>query len=286
MRNYGRVKTSIWADDDFRKLTDPAQALYLRLLSSPTMTLVGVCDWRPKRLALLTCGMTSDQVEEAGSELEDHEYVLIDDESEEILVRTFVKHEAVVHNPKTAAGAAGAFTQVSSKGLRSAVTRELLKIREAEPDLKGWEHLSIALRYPTDHLPDRVSNRVSDRLLDRVPDRVPIPLEPFTKNLEPISDASADAAAGLFDAFWSAYPKKVNKVAAERKWKTTTKRVEPADILDGLHRYILFWQRKGTERDFIPGPDVWLNKGCWADELENEDSEQEYYNPQTEWMRS
>jgi hypothetical protein len=73
---------------------------------------------------------------------------------------------------------------------------------------------------------------------------------------------------GRFDEFWDLYPKKESKQAALRKWNTTVKAVSARDILDGLQRSVDYWQSKGTERQFIPAPDVWLNKGRWADELD------------------
>jgi hypothetical protein len=81
--------------------------------------------------------------------------------------------------------------------------------------------------------------------------------------------SSADADA-LFEEFWSLYPKKVEKQATRRKWDSTVKRVDPLVIISGLRRYVEYWDRKRTERQFIKGPEVWLNKGCWADELDED----------------
>lgn len=71
-----------------------------------------------------------------------------------------------------------------------------------------------------------------------------------------------------FDRFWQHYPRKVSKVAARRKWATITKGVvDPEAIIAGAEAFAAFVKAEGTEPRFIKHPDVWLNKGCWEDEL-------------------
>lgn len=71
-----------------------------------------------------------------------------------------------------------------------------------------------------------------------------------------------------FDRFWQHYPRKVSKVAARRKWATITKGVvDPEAIIAGAEAFAAFVKAEGTEPRFIKHPDVWLNKGCWGDEL-------------------
>jgi len=71
-----------------------------------------------------------------------------------------------------------------------------------------------------------------------------------------------------FDRFWQHYPRKVSKIAARRKWATITKgEVDPEAIIAGAEAFAAFVKAEGTEPRFIKHPDVWLNKGCWEDEL-------------------
>jgi len=71
-----------------------------------------------------------------------------------------------------------------------------------------------------------------------------------------------------FDRFWQHYPRKVSKIAARRKWATITKGVvDPEAIIAGAEAFAAFVKAEGTEPRFIKHPDVWLNKGCWEDEL-------------------
>lgn len=147
-RVYARVKVTIWADHDFRQLTDQAQALYFRLLSSPTMSLCGVADWRPNRIAALTRGMTAEGVRLAAKELEEHSYILADDETEEVLVRTFVRHDGLIATPNIAAAMVKDYAGTASATLRGVIIHELRRLKDDEPEMKGWSVASKLLADP------------------------------------------------------------------------------------------------------------------------------------------
>jgi hypothetical protein len=72
---------------------------------------------------------------------------------------------------------------------------------------------------------------------------------------------------GLFETFWSAYPKKVGKLAAKRAWE----KLQPSDALADEMLAALKWQvqqdawRREAGR-FIPNPATWLNAGRWDDQ--------------------
>lgn len=270
-RTYARIKVSIWNDDDFRQLDDAAQALYLRLLSSPTLSLAGVCDWRPKRLALLTKGMAPRAVEKAGEALADAHYVMLDDDTDEALVRTFVKHEGVVVNPKTAAGLAAAFEKITSATLRYVLSVELGKLREVEPDLKGWDHLSAALAYapnrPCETMPSGIRLGIASPIAsdtDDVSDSVPIPLKPLSLSQKPVTGEPSAVADDVFDEFWSTYPKRVGKGQAVRAWKTALKKAQAAEIIRGAAAYAS--AVKGKDQQYTANPSTWLNGERWTDE--------------------
>lgn len=70
-----------------------------------------------------------------------------------------------------------------------------------------------------------------------------------------------------FDQFWTAYPRKVGKAAAVRRWQT----LKPDDTLVATMLTALTWQvrqdawtKDGGE--FIPHPATWLHAGRWDDE--------------------
>lgn len=136
-REYAQIRLTIWNDDDFRALTPPAQWLYFLLLTHPTLTMAGVGDWRPSRLAVLA-GADVDLIEDAAVELAQRLYVVIDQETEEYLVRSFHRNDDLLKMPNMATAAARAAVKVTSAGLRGVLVHELHRLRGERPDLKGW----------------------------------------------------------------------------------------------------------------------------------------------------
>lgn len=66
-----------------------------------------------------------------------------------------------------------------------------------------------------------------------------------------------------FADFWNVYPRKAEKRAAEKAWKSATARAPAISILDGAQRY-----RNDPNRvdAFTKHPASWLNADCWSDE--------------------
>jgi hypothetical protein len=73
-------------------------------------------------------------------------------------------------------------------------------------------------------------------------------------------------AADEFDAFWSAYPRKVEKGAARRAYATVLKagKATGDDLLAGALRYAA--ERAGQDPKFTKHAARWLNAECWLDE--------------------
>jgi hypothetical protein len=68
-----------------------------------------------------------------------------------------------------------------------------------------------------------------------------------------------------FNEFWSAYPKRVAKAAAKKRFEVLIRRgVNPDDLIAGARRYAL--ERHGQDPQFTKQPDGWLNAGRWEDE--------------------
>jgi hypothetical protein len=138
-REYARLKVSIWADPDFRRLTPSAQHLYFALLTSPSLTHCGVGDWRPKRLAALAEDWTEKDVLEAANELSENLYLVVDEDTEEVLIRSFIRHDGLMHQPRMAVSMVKAQHAVASSKLRGVIVHELRRLKVEQPDLPGWK---------------------------------------------------------------------------------------------------------------------------------------------------
>ena len=224
-REYARVKIKIWADTDFRDLTDPAQSMYFRLITSPTLSLVGVADWRPQRLIALTRGASIESSRAAARELQERGYVVVDEETEEILVRSFIRHDGVVKSPNIASAMVKDFAATASSVLCGVIVHELHRLHDEEPDLKGWPVVRDLLENPSiDPASIEVeplsnsSETVPDQFLEpssnTSPNGSPIP-QPSSLNLQPATSSPARKRATQLPADWE--PNDTHhRLAAER----------------------------------------------------------------------
>lgn len=136
-REFAQIKLAIWADDDWRDLSPLARYLYLTLLTNPTLSHCGVADWRPARIGALN-GMDIDDIDTSAVELVCALYLVIDEDSEEVLIRSFVRNDGLMKQPKMAVAMASAHAAVASKEIRGVIVHELKRLREDFPDLHGW----------------------------------------------------------------------------------------------------------------------------------------------------
>ncbi|PYC83430.1 hypothetical protein C7C46_08835 [Streptomyces tateyamensis] len=100
----------------------------------------------------------------------------------------------------------------------------------------------------------------------------PLPLNPLkTDNSSPPRASPHHTDDPLFDAFWSAYPRKIGKSYARAAWAKAIKRgADPAAIADAVPRHAAFWRAAGTDPKFIPYPTTWLNGDRYEDQLDTQ----------------
>lgn len=137
-RDHARLSLSIWNDDDFRELTTAAQHLYFVFLTSRHLSYCGVADWRPNRITPLAQSWDQEEFDAAAHELATKLYIVVDEETEEVLVRSFIRGDGLMKQPKMAVAMSRAFELVASKWIRGVIIHELHRLREDEPDLNGW----------------------------------------------------------------------------------------------------------------------------------------------------
>lgn len=67
-----------------------------------------------------------------------------------------------------------------------------------------------------------------------------------------------------FGEFWTMYPRRVAKRAAEKSWQRMTED-EQREALKALPAHVRHWRGKDTQ--YVPHPATWLNQARWEDEL-------------------
>src|ERR1035437_4133029 len=129
MGDYARAARTIWVDDEFRDLPLDSQWLYFYLMTSSTLSYAGVADWRPARIAAHVNGMTTTGVEVASVELEHRMFTIVDRDTEEVCVRTYVRHDGLMGVWNMAAAMARAYGAITSKALRGVLVHELRNLQ-------------------------------------------------------------------------------------------------------------------------------------------------------------
>jgi hypothetical protein len=65
-------------------------------------------------------------------------FIVIDEITEEVLIRSHIKHDGVIKVPNSAAAMCTAMASVASSTLRAVMVFELRKLFTKSPDLAGW----------------------------------------------------------------------------------------------------------------------------------------------------
>lgn len=138
-RDRANIRTDMIGDDHYRELTRDEQWLYKLLLIHPTLTYAGVAEWRPGRIAATAAGTTADDIRRIGAGLQAKYFVYVDDETEEVFIRSFVKHDGLLKQYRLPISMANDYAGIASQPIREFFVYELQKFRQEEPDLKCWE---------------------------------------------------------------------------------------------------------------------------------------------------
>jgi len=137
-RDHARVNVTIWGDPAFRDLPPSAQHLYLTLWTSPELTYCGTHDWRPARLTGLAAGWTRQDIENAADCLTARHFLVLDLEREEVLIRSWIRWDGLMKQPRMAISCITAYAAVSSATLRQVIVHQLLNERKRHPSLACW----------------------------------------------------------------------------------------------------------------------------------------------------
>jgi hypothetical protein len=145
-KDHGRLNLDIWGDDDFLDLSPQAQHLYLVLWFHPGLSYCGAGEWRPSRIAMKSRGWTGEHVMAAGAELAGAKgtFLVVDTDTEEYLLRSWIKHDGLWKTPNMAVSMANARAELASRTLRAVIVHEVAKIRSHEPESTSWKRNAVS----------------------------------------------------------------------------------------------------------------------------------------------
>jgi len=142
-KEYGQLRHDIWSDDDWLNLTVPAQHLYMTLLSDPRLNYCGVTDWRIGKLTQRAAENRPLDTLLAAAELSEAHFIVVDEITEEVMIRSFLRHDPILKNPRLAVTMSKEYGTIGSRKIRAALVFELQKLRKANPAWPAWEKPSV-----------------------------------------------------------------------------------------------------------------------------------------------
>ena len=145
-REHARLLVTIWDDPDFTDLDAMQQTVFFSLIANKDLSWCGVAPYLPKRIAGNCKGLTERKVVASIGALVEARFLLIDNETDEIAVRTFVRHDKIINSPNVTKAMGRALGMVRSEALADAIKNELARLLDDEPEAKGWASLQAA--YP------------------------------------------------------------------------------------------------------------------------------------------
>jgi hypothetical protein len=257
MSAYVKVVRSIWTDSEWLELSSTEKLIYLQLISQPNISKCGVLPFVPRRWAHMHPDLGPDELNAAIDSLERLGYVFVDRDTEELLVRTYMRYDEAWRQTNGVRGIQIEAEQIMSKPLLQQVLQEFEKA-SGNPLHKGSDN-------PCDNPCDNSNaTPLTPNPYPLTP--IPEPLSPDQVSLvvEVVPDWEIE-----FNLFWSAYPRKIEKKKAHIAWKNLNK-TERTLALRAIDQHIAKWESSGTEVKFIPHPTTWLHGKRWEDEIRYE----------------
>jgi hypothetical protein len=170
-REHARILTRIWSDADFCALPVAEQRLYFQLLSQKNLSQAGVLPLQLRKLAKGSAETSEADVVAALKHLEAARFVFVDLDTEEVLIRSFIRNDGVMKIPNVFKAALRAATTVESPLLREVLAEELRRTRrkdaieiaeELSPTGSGTYSEPIANRSGTNSEPLKVRDGIPE----------------------------------------------------------------------------------------------------------------------------
>lgn len=279
-REYAQIRLTIWADRDFTALTPEQQSLYLMLISQPTINLAGVIDYLPGRLARLSGGLTAAKVGRIVAELEDRDFVFLDEETDELLVRSVIRTSGAWKAPTVAKSIAANVQQTLSLKLKSILLTELMRVCGEATEAGQWEKAATHLQGVTDTLtragidpwakgaPKGMSKGIDDGIAKGAGgEGEGEGTGGEGKGHGAIEPIARPDSSGAFDQWWTHWPKKTAKGDAKKAFPKALRAAGLTALIDGADTYAAWVDRNRIEDRFVVGPGKWLRDERWTDEL-------------------
>lgn len=278
-REFAQIRLTIWSDEDFTDLPPDQQLVYLMLSSQPTINLAGVLDYLPGRLARLSRGLTSAKVARIVEQLEEREFVFLDTDTDEILVRSMIRTSGAWKTPNSAQSIAVLAQQTISRKLKSVLLTEIQRVIAEADEAGQWAKARTYLATCATTLERAGINPWTKGYRNPSPNPwgkgSPGEGEGEGKVREGERDGAnapiAQSEPSAFDEWWTHWRKKKAKGDAEKAFPAALKTAGLTALCEGTDRYFAWVDRNQIEDRYVVGPGKWLRDKRWEDDLADRD---------------
>jgi hypothetical protein len=206
-RTRAVIACTLWTDPGWRKLTVGAQWLYMALLGQPKLSLCGLLVMQPKRWVQFAEGA---DVGPWLDELQEADWVLVDDDTDEVLIRSFVMTDVAKTSMPVnmLKGLWSSWQAIESPELRQAVVDNVpaevwersaayvpataVEMRRSDPPERTSERPSEqALQQASEQALQQASEQASQRTSERAPE-LPASVSTTTSIPDPASRRTSE----------------------------------------------------------------------------------------------
>lgn len=133
---FAQILCRIWDDDDWKALSPRAQWFYMLLVSQASLNRAGIIALTTRRWAKLATGPNvAEQVSLAMVELEKARFIVVDEDTEELFVRSYMRNDGLSKRPNVFKRALRESLEVHSGKIRKALVAELRRLEHPDADL-------------------------------------------------------------------------------------------------------------------------------------------------------
>lgn len=142
-RSEARLLNTIWDDSDFIALPPTAQRAFMFLLSQDDLAHDGVIALRLKRWARKAAGLAARELETDLETLEAARFIVVDWDTEEVLIRSLIRRDKVYRQPNVMRAAIDHVPLIESAAVIAALAAEAARIRAENADLTVAQNATL-----------------------------------------------------------------------------------------------------------------------------------------------
>ncbi len=137
------LPTALVHDFDWVHLHWSSQWLYVTIQQSLPPLVPGAWRWEPRTLSVQGQCANLEMIESAAEGLAAAGFLMVDEAAGECHLRSYLAHDRLIHMPNALVSTCRNITRVGSWSIRAAMVCQLRALRDAHPDLSGWERPAV-----------------------------------------------------------------------------------------------------------------------------------------------